>query len=209
MTMVVRNVPTSSMRRSQLSASPIGVTRLGTAECRRGHKMLGAEDGAQLVALSPDGKRIAFYSTRTGNRDIYTMDVDGGSPEHVTALPGQERFPPDRPTERVSPLLRPQRVARMCPSSRARRTASGRAGATDDDRGGLSGVHLLTTHLAGFAARHGRPLGRAVRSRRALRMDRAIARPKSGGTALPIWVAMLFPRNTKLPGNDWRAAASR
>ncbi len=38
------------------------------------------EDPAQ----SPDGTRIAFTSSRDGDREIYVMDADGGAPENLT-----------------------------------------------------------------------------------------------------------------------------
>ena len=38
------------------------------------------EDPAQ----SPDGTRIAFTSSRDGDREIYVMDADGGGPENLT-----------------------------------------------------------------------------------------------------------------------------
>ena len=38
------------------------------------------EDPAQ----SPDGTRVAFTSSRDGDREIYVMDADGGGPENLT-----------------------------------------------------------------------------------------------------------------------------
>jgi hypothetical protein len=35
-------------------------------------------------SFSPDGTKIAFETTRTGNREIFVMDVDGGNPVNVT-----------------------------------------------------------------------------------------------------------------------------
>jgi Tol biopolymer transport system component len=49
-------------------------------------------DDAQPV-FSPDGKRIAFCSTRGGNWDIYLMDADGRNLEQVTNAPAQEMHP--------------------------------------------------------------------------------------------------------------------
>jgi hypothetical protein len=50
--------------------------------------------------LSPDGSEVAFYSTRHGTRDIYSMDVDGQNERRLTGaegiagiVGGQEIFP--------------------------------------------------------------------------------------------------------------------
>ena len=40
------------------------------------------EDGSP--SWSPDGERIAFYSNRDGNWEIYVMDADGGNPQRLT-----------------------------------------------------------------------------------------------------------------------------
>jgi TolB protein len=46
-----------------------------------------------IPSWSPDGKEIAFYSFRKGNRDIYLMGSDGGSIRQLTDDPAQERYP--------------------------------------------------------------------------------------------------------------------
>jgi TolB protein len=46
-----------------------------------------------LPAWSPDGKEIAFYSFRTGNRDLYVMSADGRSLRQLTNHPAQDRYP--------------------------------------------------------------------------------------------------------------------
>ncbi len=43
--------------------------------------------------FSPDGRRIAFCSTRSGNWDIYVMDLDGRNVVQVTNAPMQELHP--------------------------------------------------------------------------------------------------------------------
>lgn len=43
--------------------------------------------------FSPDGKKIAFCSTRSGNWDIYVMDVDGKNVVQATSSPLQEIHP--------------------------------------------------------------------------------------------------------------------
>lgn len=44
-------------------------------------------------SFSPDGKLVAFCSTRAGNWDIYVMDADGRNPTQVTSSPSQEIHP--------------------------------------------------------------------------------------------------------------------
>ena len=44
-------------------------------------------------SFSPDGKQIAFSSTRAGNWDIYVMDVDGRNVVQVTNTPAQDLHP--------------------------------------------------------------------------------------------------------------------
>jgi serine/threonine protein kinase/Tol biopolymer transport system component len=61
-----------------------------------------AGDGIQLTrdpdadfapTPSPDGKEIAFYSTRAGTRDIWVMQADGTGLVRVTDLPSSEYHP--------------------------------------------------------------------------------------------------------------------
>jgi Tol biopolymer transport system component len=44
-------------------------------------------------AWSPDGKRIAFCSTRSGNWDVYLMDADGKNVEQLTSSASHEMHP--------------------------------------------------------------------------------------------------------------------
>ncbi len=46
-----------------------------------------------MPAWSPDGKRLAFVSNRTGNRDIWLMDADGTRQENMTRSPADEWTP--------------------------------------------------------------------------------------------------------------------
>ena len=44
-------------------------------------------------AWSPDGRKIAFRSTRNGNRDIYVMNADGSGKRNLTRNPAQDGSP--------------------------------------------------------------------------------------------------------------------
>jgi Tol biopolymer transport system component len=48
----------------------------------------GAMDSGPVI--SPDGRRIAFLSTRTGNLEIWVADADGNNPVQVTRLGSQQ-----------------------------------------------------------------------------------------------------------------------
>lgn len=55
---------------------------------------LTSAPGANLSpAISPDGKSIAFVSTRDGNQEIYQMGIDGGGPRRMTRTPVRESNP--------------------------------------------------------------------------------------------------------------------
>ena len=42
---------------------------------------------------SPDSSRIAFFSRRDGNAEIYVMDIDGGNPQNLTNNPHADASP--------------------------------------------------------------------------------------------------------------------
>ena len=44
-------------------------------------------------AWSPDGRKIAFRSTRNGNREIYVMNADGSGKRNLTRNPAQDGRP--------------------------------------------------------------------------------------------------------------------
>jgi WD40-like Beta Propeller Repeat len=54
-----------------------------------------------LPAWSPDGRSIAFVSTRDGNPEIYIMDTDGGRQRRVTDHPGGDWRPAWLPDSRA------------------------------------------------------------------------------------------------------------
>ena len=40
--------------------------------------------------MSPDGTRIVFYTTRTGDGEIFAMNPDGSNPVNLTNSPGSD-----------------------------------------------------------------------------------------------------------------------
>ncbi len=64
------------------------------------------------LIFSPDGKQIAFCSTRGGNWDIYTMDIDGKNVVQVTNDPMQHIHPSFSPDGNSTGLLLPRRQER-------------------------------------------------------------------------------------------------
>ena len=43
--------------------------------------------------VSPDGKRIAFTSTRDGNYEIYVMNIDGSASQRITDSEERDDYP--------------------------------------------------------------------------------------------------------------------
>ena len=59
-------------------------------------RLTNRPSGDSLPAWSPDGRRIAFVSSREGNsgiRDIYVMNADGSNVTRLTNHLGQDRDP--------------------------------------------------------------------------------------------------------------------
>lgn len=52
-------------------------------------------------AWSPDGRRIAFYSERDGNAEIYVMNADGAGVTRLTNTPADEGYPAWSPDGRT------------------------------------------------------------------------------------------------------------
>ena len=44
-------------------------------------------------SISPDGTRIAFVTTRTGNYEIFTMNIDGSDVRRITDSEERDDYP--------------------------------------------------------------------------------------------------------------------
>jgi Tol biopolymer transport system component len=62
-------------------------------------KLIASTGGNTAPQFSPDGKRVAFESTRSGSREIWVCDSDGSNPRRLTFFGGPEarrpRWSPD------------------------------------------------------------------------------------------------------------------
>jgi Tol biopolymer transport system component len=53
-------------------------------------KLIASTGGNAAPQFSPDGKRVAFESTRSGSREIWICDSDGSNPRRLTFFDGPE-----------------------------------------------------------------------------------------------------------------------
>ena len=47
----------------------------------------------RFPAISPDGRTIVFTSDRTGDDELYAIDIDGADPRQLTDSPGTDWLP--------------------------------------------------------------------------------------------------------------------
>ena len=92
----------------------------GKGEPRRLTNAVGKKDSHPR--WSPDGKRILFESNRSGDGQLWLIDVDGGEARKLTAISTEASNPSGPGTARISPLCR--RFIRNTPRSRSRRAMS-------------------------------------------------------------------------------------
>jgi Tol biopolymer transport system component/DNA-binding winged helix-turn-helix (wHTH) protein len=82
----------------QRISEAISVWELNPAHPNQPHGVAVSESGRNEGAqLSPDGKKLAFMSSRTGSLDLWVSNRDGSSPVQVTAMGdvGSPRWSPD------------------------------------------------------------------------------------------------------------------
>ena len=58
-----------------------------------GNEMRVTANSGEGLHWSPDGSRIAFMSNAGGSWDVYTVSVDGGSPQRITDDVGDDGLP--------------------------------------------------------------------------------------------------------------------
>src|SRR5262245_54834272 len=56
-------------------------------------QLIGGERTENTPRFTPDGKRIAFISSRDGVPQVYVADAEGGNPKQVTKLSGGVQGP--------------------------------------------------------------------------------------------------------------------
>jgi dipeptidyl aminopeptidase/acylaminoacyl peptidase len=74
------------------SNNSIFVMRIDRLASRK-HDNLRSIPNANAPAVSPDGRAVAFWSTRSGSRQLWTLDVRTGALNQTTEAPGGWRSP--------------------------------------------------------------------------------------------------------------------
>jgi TolB protein len=66
-----------------------------SADGRNARRLTRVRKGIEdfFPTWSPDGRRIAFVSDRSGHRDIYAMNRNGRALRRLTRAPGEDRWP--------------------------------------------------------------------------------------------------------------------
>jgi Tol biopolymer transport system component/serine/threonine protein kinase len=84
---------------SNVYSVPISAT--GTASLAAATQITRENQHIEAVAVSHDGKWIAYDSDRSGNFDIYKMRLDGGDPIQLTSAPSNEFKPAWSPDDKL------------------------------------------------------------------------------------------------------------
>ena len=84
----MRLIYTKIMERSNIYSIPIDPDRTLTLEDAQAHT--SENHYIDLISVSPDGKRIAFDSNRSGNQDIWIMRTDGSELQQLTSHPAHD-----------------------------------------------------------------------------------------------------------------------
>jgi TolB protein len=71
----------------------VGLISLTAGEVRIASGTRGALSHEEWPAFSPDGKRLAFTSTRDKNQELYVLQLEDGSEQRVTSDPAIDAHP--------------------------------------------------------------------------------------------------------------------
>ncbi len=72
-------------------AGELGVTRM--IRPQEAERLTSNNTDDHWPRVSPDGERIAFFSNRDGNTEIYTMSIAGGNQTRLTNNPSRDEGP--------------------------------------------------------------------------------------------------------------------
>ncbi len=95
------SVRANRMVYAQTTASPWSIWRVPGQASRRGgvpERLIASSQWDIAPAWSPDGRRIAFESARSGAQNVWVCDADGSHPVQLTSFPsytGTPRWSPD------------------------------------------------------------------------------------------------------------------
>ncbi|MCB9752580.1 MAG: PD40 domain-containing protein [Myxococcales bacterium] len=78
----------------------------GASEGRAPLRLTDNLEGNFEPAVSPDGQRIAFVSSRDGDAELYLMQADGSRPHRLTNRPGDDTAPSWSPDGRALAFTR-------------------------------------------------------------------------------------------------------
>jgi len=68
----------------------LDIPATGAAALADARPLTTGRQAVEGMALSPDGRWLAFDSDRSGNQDVFRMPLDGGDAEQLTSYPGDD-----------------------------------------------------------------------------------------------------------------------
>ncbi len=78
----------------------IPIPRRGTVSVSEAQPVTLGTQAIEGISVSPDGRWLLYDSNRSGNQDIYRLDLSDGSPEQLTTHPADDFLPAWSPNGR-------------------------------------------------------------------------------------------------------------